>query len=72
MMRAVRQQATSGVARLTASGGTLLAVGQYERGAADGLGLVGQGGQLGEAGVVTSRREKAEGTHAGHPSGTDK
>jgi hypothetical protein len=44
-------------------------VGQYERGAADGLGLAGQGGQLGEAGVVIDRREKAEGTHAGNPSG---
>jgi len=44
-------------------------VGQYKRGAADGLGLAGQGGQLGEAGVSIDRREKAEGTHTGNPSG---
>src|SRR5580700_5219762 len=41
---------------------------QYERGAADGLGLAGQGGQLGEAGVVIGRREKAEGTHGSNSS----
>src|SRR5579863_6161007 len=39
-------------------------VGQHERGAADGLSLAGQGGQLGEAGVPVDGREEAEGAHA--------